>query len=204
MPHVSKVVVQTNLSFGLDWLQAADTSTAALWCTYHPSQVSRKAFLKKSKRLDELGIAHSVGMVGVPSDIDEIEAMRRDLPSTTYLWINALDNDATLYTDDEIARLIAVDPQFEINASSHASQGQSCWAGEQSISIDGSGTIRRCHFVADPIGNLYEDDLSELLRPRDCPNAECNCHIGYVNLKGLTMDRVYADRILERIPVSQD
>jgi hypothetical protein len=69
------------------------------------------------------------------------------------------------------------------------------------IAVDGDGTIRRCHFVREPIGNLYEDGWKAALRRRPCPNATCGCHIGYVHMDDLGLDRVFGDGVLERVPL---
>src|SRR5882762_6741872 len=37
-------------------------------------------------------------------------------------------------------------------------------------SFDGNGTIRRCHFIRDVIGNLYETAFEEKLFARPCTN----------------------------------
>jgi sulfatase maturation enzyme AslB (radical SAM superfamily) len=55
LEHVQKVVVQTNLSGNLAWLKRANISKIALWCTYHPTQVSRTKFLKHCQTLIQLG-----------------------------------------------------------------------------------------------------------------------------------------------------
>ena len=49
------------------------------------------------------------------------------------------------------------------------------------VSVVGDGTVRRCHFIAEPIGNLYDGSWRAALRPRACSNAICDCHIGYVH-----------------------
>ncbi|OGV71931.1 MAG: hypothetical protein A3K19_07480 [Lentisphaerae bacterium RIFOXYB12_FULL_65_16] len=79
--------------------------------------------------------------------------------------------------------------------------GQSCDCGHTVIAVDGGGTVRRCHFVPEPLGNLYDDGLANLLRLRPCPNATCWCHIGYVHLHALPLREQFSSGILERIPV---
>ncbi len=66
--------------------------------------------------------------------------------------------------------------------------------------MDGDGTVRRCHFIAEPLGNLYDGSFRDALRPRACPNATCDCHIGYVHLKPLGLHEVFAGGVPERIP----
>ncbi|MDZ7912388.1 MAG: hypothetical protein U5O16_11245 [Rhodococcus sp. (in: high G+C Gram-positive bacteria)] len=68
--------------------------------------------------------------------------------------------------------------------------------------MDGDGTIRRCHFVPEVIGNLYDGALEKVLAARECPKALCDCHIGYVHLESLPLYDAFAGGVLERIPAS--
>jgi MoaA/NifB/PqqE/SkfB family radical SAM enzyme len=199
LPHVRRVAIQTNLSCRLDWLAGADVSTVALWATYHPGEVSRTAFLGKCAELDALGVRYSVGMVGLPEHHAEAEAMRAALPDAVYLWVNAADG--LTYDGPTEAVWTAIDPLFGYSAHPHASAGHECRAGESVISVAGDGTVRRCHFIAEPLGNLYDGTYLAALRPRPCTNATCDCHIGYVHLKRLPLYDIFAGGILERIPV---
>jgi hypothetical protein len=115
-----------------------------------------------------------------------------------YLWVNAADGH--VYTADEEAAWTAIDPHFGYSVRPHASLGHECRAGETVVSVDGDGTVRRCHFIAAPLGNLYDGSYLDGLRPRPCGNAFCDCHIGYVHLKRLPLYDVFAGGVLERIP----
>jgi hypothetical protein len=66
--------------------------------------------------------------------------------------------------------------------------------------VDGNGTIRRCHFIRDVIGNLYETAFEEKLFARPCTNQTCGCHIGYVHLDSLNLYPIFGNGVLERIP----
>lgn len=200
LPHVRKVAVQTNLSCSLDWLVDCRREHLGFWCTYHPSQVSRESFLAQCEELRRLDIAHSVGMVGLREDFSEIEAVRRELPASTYLWINAIKREAGYYGEAEIRRLEAVDPQFRLNTLYHASLGRACRCGDTVISVAGDGTIRRCHFLPEAIGNLYEPGFESCLKPRPCTRNTCGCHIGYIHMNHLELYQVYGEGVLERIP----
>ena len=208
LPQVRQVAVQTNLAGSLDWLAAAQRASVALWATYHPTQVSRERFLARSATLRRLGIAHSVGVVGTRDAIGEIEALRADLPAAVPVWVNAFsmtDGAAAVgyYRPDEIARLRAVDPHFEVGLLRLSSRGQSCRTGDSVISVDGDGSITRCHFDARVLGNLWHDDLTEILRPRPCRRPVCDCHIGYVHLEQLGAQQVYGrSGLLARIPLA--
>ncbi len=201
MAHVEKAAIQTNLSAGLSWLDGCDLSKLALWATYHPTQVSRETFLSRCRELSARGVAYSAGAVGTREHFGEIEALRAELPVGVYLWVNAYKDVPDYYTAAEAAWLGAVDPHFRFNNARHPSRGRPCRTGEHVISVDGNGDVRRCHFVKEVIGNLYEPGVEAALRERPCPNATCGCYIGYVHMPDLGQAQIFGDRLLERIPL---
>jgi len=153
----------------------------------------------KVRALDAQGVRLSCGVVGFRRFADEIEALRAELPPHVYLWINAAKRGET-YRDDDIARFERVDPLFRLNTREHPSFGKSCRAGASVVAVDGEGNARRCHFVREPIGNVYDPRFEEALRERTCPNATCGCHIGYVHLDELELHATFEGGVLERIP----
>ncbi|MGW4962322.1 STM4011 family radical SAM protein [Nonomuraea sp. NPDC004186] len=194
LPNVAKVAIQTNLSCRTDWLAEA-SDRAALWVTYHPTQVTYDRFLGK---LRSLPVRHSVGIVGDPAHLPHARRLRSDLPEQTYLWVNA--EEGRLYTDEEAAEWSAIDPLFHVSRFPHRSAGLPCRTGDSVISVNGDGTVRRCHFIPEILGNLYDGSYRAALRPRPCPAAACDCHIGYVHLEPLGLYDVFTGGILERIP----
>ena len=203
MTNVRKVAIQTNLSCNLDWVDDCDKRRLALWTTFHPTEVSRKRFVAKCHELERRGVRFSVGVVGLKEHTAEIEALRRELPSHIYLWINAYKRSANYYNVDDAQRFSSIDPLFPINNQNHASFGRECRCGESVISVAGDGTIRRCHFIREPIGNIYADGFKSALRATSCTNDTCGCHIGYVHLNHLKLYSIYGDGVLERIPSTQ-
>lgn len=199
---VRRVVVQTNLSVDLEWLGLAHGPRVALWCSYHPDAISRERFLHQRVVLAGLGIRHSVGMVGLREHLDEIEVMRRALPESVYLWVNAYRRGTGYTTPLERARIEAVDPLFRYSMERQPSLGRACATGEGVVSVDHLGAVRRCHFVDALIGNLEDPDLVQRLVPRPCPNEQCRCHIGYVHLNSLRLGEAFGDGVLERVPVA--
>ncbi|MGW3326662.1 STM4011 family radical SAM protein [Streptomyces virginiae] len=199
-PHVERVAVQTNLSCRTDWLAEADPATLALWCTYHPGQTPYDRFLGKLRDLADLGIRHSVGIVGLPENLEHARRLRAALPSHVYLWVNAADGHT--YDDAEADRWTALDPLFPYSRHPHRSAGLPCRTGESVISVDGDGTVRRCHFVRAELGNLYDGSYRTALGPRPCPLTTCDCHIGYVHLETLPLYDVFAGGVLERVPAA--
>ncbi|WP_425310450.1 STM4011 family radical SAM protein [Ammonicoccus fulvus] len=205
LPHVRKVAIQTNLAGSLDWLADAHPDKVGIWATWHPTEVSQDRFLRNVARLRELGVSHSVGVVGVRHRVAEIEALRAELPAATPMWVNAFSVDGgpvrrNYYDAETIARLAAVDPLFEVGLLRFASRGRTCAAGRTVLAIDGDGTARRCHFLPKVLGNLYADPLDEILTDKPCPRPVCDCHIGYVHLDDLRASEVYGDGLLERVP----
>ena len=201
LPQITRASVQTNLSAPLDWITAADPERLALWCTYHPAWTTLEAFVAQCRRLDRAGIRYSVGVVGQREHHAAAVALRAALPAETYVWINAVK--ALAYTAEELAAWEAIDPLFPINTRRWPSLGRACGAGERAITVDGDGTMRRCHFLKDPIGNLYEPTWRDALAPRACTAVDCHCHIGYVHLDYLELGKVFATGLLERVPVPE-
>jgi hypothetical protein len=198
LSHVERVAIQTNLACHLGWVTRADPGRLALWATYHPGQVSRVAFLRRCAELDRRGVRYSVGVVGLPEHLDEARALRRALDPSVYLWVNAADGHT--YDAAAEAEWTAIDPYFGFSVRPHASGGHACRTGESVISVAGDGTVRRCHFVPTPLGNLYDGSYRASLGPRPCENAQCDCHIGYVHLNRLPLYEIFAGGVLERIP----
>jgi MoaA/NifB/PqqE/SkfB family radical SAM enzyme len=199
-PNIDRVAAQTNLSCRVDWLAEANVEKVALWTTFHPTQVSLAHFDRRCEKLRVLGVRHSVGVVGLREHFEAIRSLRETLPPETYLWINAFKRQRDYYTPADETWLSGIDPLFPFNATAHPSRDRACRTGQNVFSIDGDGVMRRCHFVATPIGNIYEDDWERALMPRACPNEMCGCHIGYVHMESLGLDGVFGDGILERIP----
>lgn len=199
-PHVDCAAIQTNLSCGLEWIKECDLTRLALWATFHPTEVRLETFVARVRQLHLAGVRLSVGAVGLHEHSDAIARLRRQLPSEIYMWINAYKRLPNYYTQEQADRLTALDPFFPINNQRHASFGELCGAGETSFAVDGDGTMRRCHFVDKPLGSIHAADWESALGPRVCPNATCGCHIGYVHLQHLGLERIYGDGILERIP----
>jgi MoaA/NifB/PqqE/SkfB family radical SAM enzyme len=201
MPHVLKAAVQTNLSCKLDWLDACDRTRLALWCTFHPTETTRERFVAKCRELHARGVRFSVGAVGLKEHFAEIAALRRELPAEVYVWVNAYKRHPDYYTAEMVEQLTRLDPLFPVNNQYHRSRGEPCRAGATVVSVDGDGAVRRCHFIREPIGNLYAPDFERCLVERPCTNDTCGCHIGYVHLDRLKLYNTFGDGVLERVPV---
>jgi MoaA/NifB/PqqE/SkfB family radical SAM enzyme len=200
LPHVWRAAIQTNLSCKLDWLPRCRTAKLGLWTTYHPGEVPMERFVANVLMARRLGVRLSVGVVGLKEHLPAIERLRGLLPGDIYVWINAYKRTPDYYTEREVDFLTAVDPLFPINNRRHASRGAACAAGETVFTVDGAGDLRRCHFLPEVLGNIYEGDWLAALQPRPCARATCGCHLGYVHLERLGLGRLFGDGILERAP----
>ncbi len=201
LAHLEKVVVQTNGSWGLHWLEAVNLEKLALWITFHPSQTSVEKFATRVKELIQFGVRFSVGVVGIRENLELIEKLRQAIPPEIYLWINAFDRRGQDYYNPEtLEKFTKIDPHFPLNLERYKSRGQACHAGHTVISVDGQGIARRCHFIETPIGRIFDSDFEQKLVAKLCTRAICDCHIGYVHLEKLNLYDVFQGGILERIP----
>lgn len=199
--NICRIVVQTNLSARLDWLAQAATERVQLWATYHPQQVKLADFITQCLRAQDFGVSLSVGVVGrLPEHAAAISALREALPPELYLWINAYDDDPEQYSAEQIAWCEAIDPWFRHNLHHYPSLGQPCRAGHEVLSIDAEGTAYPCHFIRQPLGNLYAPGFLDSLYPRRCTQETCGCYIGYSHMPGLELEQIYGDGLLARIP----
>lgn len=200
LPHVTKVVIQTNLSCPVNWLESAQADKVALWTTFHPTETTVERFVSQTSALDALGIAHSVGIVGKNENQQVAYQLKNALNPETYLWVNAYKDDPNHYSESDINYFRSIDSKFDINNQYHPSLNKSCRSGCTAISVDGDGNVKPCHFVDQRMGNLYETDLHRILHDNYlCPKTQCGCYIGYVHLNELALENVYGDRVLERI-----
>ena len=200
--HIERVAIQTNLTGVLGQLDRADRRRLAFWVSYHPDETTLKAFLGRLAELDAMGFEYSVGCVGIAAHWHSIESLRARLPDSIYLWVNA-DKSMGRPDDDAIARWEQIDPLFRLNVEDYPSRGRRCGSGERSFLVAGDGSVRRCHFVDECVGNIYDDGFR--LRghaPRVCPLATCDCHIGYSHLDDLQFEEIYGQGFVARIPVA--
>ncbi|AWM79073.1 radical SAM protein [Gammaproteobacteria bacterium ESL0073] len=205
LSNVSKVIIQTNLSAKLNFLTELDNQKLRFWCTYHPSETALVRFIKQLKILNQHQMIYSVGMVGKPELFDEIKQVRHALSPNDYLWINAYveDNKAYQYNDEQIIFLTTIDPLFPLNKP-YKTLNLPCTAGEQAITVDELGDIRRCHFIKNVIGNIQQTGWQRILTSKPCTNHYCDCHIGYVFLESFNAKAIYGNQALERIPLNQN
>ncbi len=200
LSHIDCVSIQTNGSCEMDWVRDAKHNKLSLWISYHPSELSLDSFLDKCAQLDRLDAHYSVGMVALNDSAKTVEQLRRRLRSDRYLWLNAHKDKGPVDDSASIDLWTRIDPFYAHNRVDHKSQGKACRAGSISLFIDGSGEIRRCHFVDEPLGNLADADWRKALTNEACPNKACGCWIGYSNLEHLKLEERFGRGLLARNP----
>ena len=208
LSQIEKIAIQTNLTCGLGWIRDCDLSATGLWCTWHPTQISMDKFVTRCRELDQIGVNYSVGIVGLREYMAAAAELRKRLSPETYLWVNAYKsapddqrtNDGKYYSLADLEHWSAIDPLFPINNVRHPSEGKACRTGETVISVDGDGDVRRCHFIKQVIGNLYDGSFESALKARPCTNQTCGCHIGYVHMHERELYDVFGDGLMERVP----
>lgn len=197
--NLRTVAIQTNLSAPLEDLRPA-SRRLSLWATYHPGQTRLQRFLAQCARLDDMGLRYSVGVVGLKEHFADLLRLRQALARERYLWVNAYKREPDYYSSQDIEFLKGLDPYFSYNLHRYPSLDSACRAGHTSFAVDGEGNLRRCHFVGEVLGNIYQPDFQRHLRPRLCPNASCGCYIGYVHRPQLQLERIFGEGLLERMP----
>jgi MoaA/NifB/PqqE/SkfB family radical SAM enzyme len=200
LPQVRKVTIQTNLSGGLDWVPDCNLGSLAFWTTFHPGEVEIDRFLAQCRLLDQYQAKYSVGIVGLKEHQGAALRLRQELDPAVYLWVNAYKRQVGYYDAADVDLFTQIDPLFPINNQVYDTLGKPCNTGHTVVSVDGDGTMRRCHFVPEIIGNIYDQNFQDSLLPRNCQNQVCRCHIGYVHLRDMSMDEIYGNSLLERIP----
>lgn len=203
MENVIEIVVQTNLSSSLDWIEFANRDKLILWTTYHPQQVERDAYFEKVKCLISKKAKFAIGIVGVKENFEDIRAMSEFLNSLDagkpYFWINAYKDEKSYYTDDDIKFLSSIDHLFQINLENHLSENEYCKTGDSAFFVEFNGNIHRCWKDKIKLGNIYQVDLSNLSKKEKCSKKYCTCFIGYSNMESLGLEEKYKNSVLGRM-----
>ncbi len=196
-PAVVQVAIQSNGSAPVSWISGVNLEKLRLWLSWHPSEVALPDFVARVKLLVEAGVLLSVGAVAVAGALEAVEALRAALPAAVPMWINAQKPGPRLDAATA-ARWTEIDPDFHLDRRAHRSRGLPCSAGETSLFVDGEGDVRRCHFVGEVLGNLYDAPIDGMLAPRPCPRLRCDCFIGYSRLKHLDLERRLGPGLVSR------
>lgn len=191
IPTITEIGCQTNNSFSVDTALSifdgryGNRSKLRLWCTYHPDMASEEYFLKNCKKLENEKIQYSVGMVAQGGRIEEISAIREKLPSSVYLWCNAIEGTAYQYTEIELEKLRNIDPYFQNECTHIKADMKKCIGGREAVLIEANGDYYHCHISREKIGNIYDNieqmKLEKILKKQvsQCKARECSCYLAY-------------------------
>lgn len=203
MDNVIEIVIQTNLSSSLNWLELVNKEKIILWTTYHPNQVELDKFFSQILNLVEYNIKFTIGIVGVKDNFENIKRMSRMLNTLKlkkpYFWINAYKDEKNYYSKDEIEFLTLNDPLFYINLENHISKNLYCKTGNTVFFVEFNGNIHRCWKDKVKRGNLYKSKLKDISKEEKCIKEQCTCFIGYSNLESLKLDGKYKTSVLGRM-----
>lgn len=164
---VTKIGCQTNNSFSVDKVVSifdgknGNREKLRLWCTYHPDMVTEEKFLENCRKLDREKIAYSVGIVAHDGVTDKIVSIREKLPSSVYVWLNAIEGSSYQYTENELEQLQKIDPYFQNECMHIKADTKKCIAGEKAVFIEANGDYYACHISKRKIGNIYDDSKVE-------------------------------------------
>lgn len=206
MEQVSRVTVQTNLSFDLpSFLDQINAEKLALWTTYHPTEVSdrqQELLLQQWDLLITRQVPFSVGIVGTRANLSVLESLRARLDRRVYLWVNAYKREANYYKAEEVAFIRSIDPLFDLNNQHFPSLAKPCNAGYNAVYLDDVGDIRRCFFVGQVIGNIFRDGWLTQENAQLCPVSTCDCYVGQMHIPELAFRQIYGRNLAVRIPAS--
>lgn len=183
-PGIEAVGAQSNFSFVPEEMldifreNGGVLSKLRLWGTFHPQMISVDDFAEQCEHLIMQGVAFCVGAVGVPEHIDEIQALRRRLPESVYLWINKMDGLGRSYTEEEIQSFLQIDEYFQMELLHHRADTEMC---AHSVFVEAGGTMRRCNISRKVIGNFYTSEQGGQGKEVGCGRRECSCFLSYCN-----------------------
>ena len=190
LPGVDRVGIQSNFSFSVDGFvtrlqrEQAKLEKICLWGTFHPEQTTVSAFQSQCHRLQKAGIRFSVGVVGVPGQMETIQELRDAIPKESYMWINALEGAGRPYSQEEKEEFRKIDPFFEQELRRLPADVEDCGG---TYFVRGDGRMYACPISQVVIGDFYQiqtmEELYEMEKKRTCRSRFCHCHLAYNNRK---------------------
>lgn len=204
MNNLKEIVIQTNLSGDLTWLNSVDKDKVILWTTYHPDETGLEDFYSQIKTLYDMNIRFSVGSVGIKENFPALSKLKMKLEDfgthEPYFWVNAYKDKKDYYSSEEIEFLVSIDPLFELNLENYLSKGLKCKTGNNIFWVEYNGLVHRCWQDKKVLGNLFCDELKSFSNHSVCRYSKCTCYIGYIHILQLQMEKFYSQSLLGRIP----
>ena len=204
LPQVAGISCQTNLSFSADeWLDefsATPTliSKIKIWASFHPEMTSVESFVRRLHTLYNAGIQVCAGAVGNPMAKSVLSDLRNALLPDIYLFINAMQGLKSPLSVEDIRFFTQLDNLFEYDLKNASAQWTICSGGRSSCFIDWKGDIFACPRSQVKIGNLYQNQILDLLLL--CRRKVCDCYIAFSNLTNHPLHRIMGAGAFWRIP----
>lgn len=182
-PGMRAVGAQSNLSFPVEKMLAVYEKAGGrkeklrLWGTFHPQMTTVEEFLFQCRRLQEAEVSFCVGTVGVPENLGYIRQLREGLASSVYMWLNKMDGMGRGYTEEEAAAFREIDGYFDLELQVFPPDASYC---NDSVLVQGDGSIRPCVRSHAKMGNLYTDGFGRLMT-KTCTAGACDCYLSYNN-----------------------
>ena len=193
LSRVDAVGAQTNLGFQTTeslaiFLQNGGVlSRLRLWATFHPQMTTRKQFVAKCRQLVTKGVRMSVGAVGDPDAVCQLQLLREELPEQIYLWINRMDGLTRPYTAEEIRTFSQIDPYFYRELEEHPADVSQCL---ERVFAEADGKLRRC-------------SISSVVKKKEdgsCARKRGSCYLAYGGRENLVNQMLFGPWPLFRIP----
>lgn len=146
-----------------------------LWCSFHPSQVSKEVFRNQVLAIKDAGIVCSVGAVASVTDYDTLQWLRTHLPPDIYFWLNANERDKKPTSDEINAQFQLLDPLYNLETSLWPANVEFCLGGKKSVFMNADGDLFACNISKIKIGNLYQQQCSSPA----CMARQCHCYLAY-------------------------
>lgn len=185
---IQAVGIQTNLSFSPElffdaWEKWGGISKKLrIWATFHPSMTQSEPFLRTATALKQKGIGVCIGAVGVPKQMECLQAFYRQIPSDITFWVNAMEGMGRAYQKEEILQFQSMDENFEYELKHWEADVSYC---KHRCFVEADGRIYRCNISRQVIGNWYADDSHQMLAfdtaKTECKRKECSCFLAYSN-----------------------
>lgn len=201
IPTEEYVGCQTNLSFPVEkMLSIYETSGGEkqklrLWCTFHPSMTTVENFVMQCRQLEQAGIAYSVGAVGNPEEMIQIQTLRKKLPEHVYVWINQMDGWKKKYTEEEIQNFQKIDPYFPLELKHYPADSSKC---RKSVFQEADGSRYFCNLHA-----AQAEGSSRNIHAAQAGGSSCNIHAAQAGESSRNIHVVQAGGACHDLPSSQ-
>lgn len=197
--HVRGFWFPTNLSRPIEKLaEGVDVSKLGLTASLHPSEFrdhdrDLDAFFARCEWVRENGGHVVINFILTPNQFDLFPAYRwaarkRGIPMTANVF-KGMWNGASYpesYTPEDHAKIrefFSDRPLVHEFMSGRSSRGVACHAGQDMVHVHAvTGQVVNCPFAQEPLGSIWDDELTIRDSSSPCSTDWCRCHwtIGFM------------------------